>query len=461
MTVIAPFAFWQLLDNNGDPLSGGKLFAYEAGTSTPKDTFTDESGDTANTNPVILDSSGRADVWLEAGEYKFSLFDSADNLIKTVDNISGVTTGDAVAYSVSTNTNIVESYNQGRVFATGTISLSLLAAATAGDGFEIYVKNNGSGFVTINPDASETINGVLTLVLVPNAWAIVYCDGSAWQTFGSANVLNNLNATTAPTSSNDSTQGYSAGSIWIDTTADESYRCLDASAGTAVWETSTLTIDDLGNAVTYDVASQAEAEAGASSTTLMTPQRTAQAIDERGTWAFVEATSISSDADWEPTAAFENGYDYESIFDDLMPATDAVNLFLTAQISGGSYLTGSTDYFFSIRAGVSGSGGVVVASTASSMQINVTSADIGNGGNEGISGTLFLKNPMQGGKQLRVRGDYEAISSGATFHGGSCSYQVLNNTNSGADAAISRVKLAFSSGNISSGDVRIYRRETT
>lgn len=277
MAVIAPFIFWQLLDNNGDPLNGGKLYAYEAGTTTPKDTFNDESGDTANTNPVVLDASGRADVWLGVGEYKFSLFDSADNLIKTVDNISGVTTGDAVSYDISTTTNITSTYNQARIFATNTISLNLLAAADAGDGFEFYVKNNGTGTITLDPDAAETINSRTTLEISADDWAIVYCDGTEWQAFVN-DKFSNYEATTAPTVSNDTTEGYTVGSRWYDTTADEAYVCLDATTGAAVWVNTTLTIDDLGNAVTYDVATQSEAEAGTSSTTLMTPQRVQQAI---------------------------------------------------------------------------------------------------------------------------------------------------------------------------------------
>lgn len=47
--------------------------------------------------------------------------------------------------------------------------------------------------------------------------------------------LDKLNATTAPTVNDDSGDGYSVGSQWIDTTNDKAYVCVDASAGAAVW----------------------------------------------------------------------------------------------------------------------------------------------------------------------------------------------------------------------------------
>lgn len=78
----------QFFDANGDPLAGGKLYTYAAGTTTPLATYTDSTGATPNTNPIILDSRGEANVWLTAVAYKFELKTSADALIWTVDNIS-------------------------------------------------------------------------------------------------------------------------------------------------------------------------------------------------------------------------------------------------------------------------------------------------------------------------------------------------------------------------------------
>lgn len=46
----------------------------------------------------------------------------------------------------------------------------------------------------------------------------------------------NLSATTVPTTANDSTQGYSIGSVWVNTTTDKGYFCVDATASNAIWK---------------------------------------------------------------------------------------------------------------------------------------------------------------------------------------------------------------------------------
>lgn len=79
------------LDSNGDPVSSGKLYAYAAGTTTPLDTYTDSDLATPNANPVVLDSAGRATVFLSSNAYKFVLKTSADVAVWTQDNVSATT----------------------------------------------------------------------------------------------------------------------------------------------------------------------------------------------------------------------------------------------------------------------------------------------------------------------------------------------------------------------------------
>jgi hypothetical protein len=77
----------------GVPLSGGRVYTYTAGTTTPQATFTDASGATPNPNPIILNSRGEASIWLGSGTYKFKLTDANDVEIWTVDYISAPTSG--------------------------------------------------------------------------------------------------------------------------------------------------------------------------------------------------------------------------------------------------------------------------------------------------------------------------------------------------------------------------------
>jgi hypothetical protein len=84
----------QFFTNDGVPLTGGLLYTYLAGTSTPATTYTSSSGITALANPIILDAAGRVptgEIWLADGiSYKFVLKDATDVLIATWDGLSGI-----------------------------------------------------------------------------------------------------------------------------------------------------------------------------------------------------------------------------------------------------------------------------------------------------------------------------------------------------------------------------------
>lgn len=80
----------QFFDNSGAPLSGGKIYTYQAGTTTPLATYTSSVGNIAHTNPIVLDSAGRVpggEIWVALQLYKFVLKTSADVTIATYDNV--------------------------------------------------------------------------------------------------------------------------------------------------------------------------------------------------------------------------------------------------------------------------------------------------------------------------------------------------------------------------------------
>ena len=112
MTVyLSPFAGAgaQFFTDDNNVLSGGKIYTYAAGTTTPQTTYTSVSGTTANPNPIILDSGGRLpeDMWLTEGlKYRFVLKDSDNVQIGEYDDIAGIndiTTG-TVPWSIITGT---------------------------------------------------------------------------------------------------------------------------------------------------------------------------------------------------------------------------------------------------------------------------------------------------------------------------------------------------------------------
>ena len=86
--VLSPSPKQQFLDNNGMPLVAGKIYTYAAGGTTPIATYVDATGSVQNTNPIILDSRGEANIWLKDFSYKYVIKTSADVTISTIDQIT-------------------------------------------------------------------------------------------------------------------------------------------------------------------------------------------------------------------------------------------------------------------------------------------------------------------------------------------------------------------------------------
>ena len=83
----------QFFDDNGNPLNGGFIYSYNAGTTTPLATYTTSTGNIAHSNPIVLDAAGRVpaggEIWVDYSQsYKFILKASNGSTIGTYDNIS-------------------------------------------------------------------------------------------------------------------------------------------------------------------------------------------------------------------------------------------------------------------------------------------------------------------------------------------------------------------------------------
>lgn len=86
MNPLITYPLFKALDDNGNPLRGGKLYTYEVGTTTPKTTYSDYDFQTSNANPTILNARGEATIYTK-GETKLVLKDSSDVTIWTADNV--------------------------------------------------------------------------------------------------------------------------------------------------------------------------------------------------------------------------------------------------------------------------------------------------------------------------------------------------------------------------------------
>ncbi len=229
--ILAPYLRQRFVDANANPLAGGFLYTYVAGTTTPLTTYTDQAG-TENENPIELDANGECDLWLdESLAYKFSLTDADDVPIYTIDHVlitagipgwsAGTTysTGDVVqdasgfgllyvslidnnlghALSVvadwrrlgggirtlTASTTLVSTDEFIRSNTTaGNKTMTLPAIVTTPVGTKITIKDVGTGgfATTVKGSGSDLIDGINTwaTTLAQYDSVTVLCTGTVW-----------------------------------------------------------------------------------------------------------------------------------------------------------------------------------------------------------------------------------------------------------------------------------------
>lgn len=177
--------------------AGYQLFQYQAGTTTKANTYTDINKGTANSNPMTLNADGRLDqdIYIDQS-MKFVLAtvaagDPPTGSEWTVDNaLSLEQLWTTVSKSASYQTVESDRDKLISVDATsGAATITLLAAATAGDGFMLAVKkiDSSGNAVIIDGNSSETIDGAATLSL-SNQYevALLISNGTSWSVINSA-----------------------------------------------------------------------------------------------------------------------------------------------------------------------------------------------------------------------------------------------------------------------------------
>lgn len=192
---VMPVPVIQFVDQNGVPLSGGLLYTYAAGTVNPLATYSDSGLSVPNANPVVLDTAGRATIYLSAATYKFILKTSAGVTVWTQDNVAAAApwnlntfTGKvqftAPAVLTVTSNAVTPTGNvQALDTAGGAVNLNTINTTNTANGFVLYlygntpvanpvtVKNGAGNIVLRKGDfALNSANRFVVLQLIGTTW---------------------------------------------------------------------------------------------------------------------------------------------------------------------------------------------------------------------------------------------------------------------------------------------------
>lgn len=185
MAVVTPTAKTQFIDAAGVPLAGGKVYTYIAGTTLAQATYTDYTGAVSNTNPVILDARGEANIWLGEATYKFKLTDADDVEIWTVDYIAAPTTALSPVLSGNVTISTDSSGPALKITQTGTGPALRVQDSVDPDATPFIITSSGYvGIGTISPGEKLTIddngkieladNGVPRTIISANATESIF-----------------------------------------------------------------------------------------------------------------------------------------------------------------------------------------------------------------------------------------------------------------------------------------------
>jgi hypothetical protein len=148
---LLPMGEQQFTDNNGLPLSGGKIYFYIPNTTTPKATYKNSSQSVSNTNPVTLDSAGRAIIY-GSGQYRERVLDTFGNLIW--DQVTADTSASSYSWAnVSGGTANVQTVSAPNFTATDGQQIGFIAGLSNTGPFSL-TPNGGASYNVVKPTAS-------------------------------------------------------------------------------------------------------------------------------------------------------------------------------------------------------------------------------------------------------------------------------------------------------------------
>lgn len=423
----------RVLDANADPGAGYLVTFYASGTTTPKTVYSDAALTTPLSQPVATDSEGNLQqVFVSGGATKAIITDADGATVATIDPVLRVSASSSAASNVTFDATVDLPYTNVQDAIEG-------AAASAATGFNAYgLGVTGSGVLLANVDATNIGSGQYRF---DNTTAGTFPNGVSAANTGTVVMIRET-----------ATSGHMI--LGPDTTTRMWFRRLTAGSWSGWLEYVNATDTTAEGALPYRGASNWAGLAIGTAGQVLTVNSGATAPE----WAtpnagrVLLATKTASASASLDFTEFDNATyrRYEFELDAVLPATDAVSLYLRTSTDGGStYDSGASDYQWNAN-GFSGAaatqGG---AATASDMQLN-TVIVWGNSTNEtGVSGLLRLW-AAPAATYTHVEGAVAGWSSAGTL----LRLSVGGARLSAAD--VDACQFLFSSGNITSGTIRMY-----
>lgn len=180
----------------GDGVAGYKLYIYEAGTSTPTNTYSNTALSSANTNPVVSVSGGFfPDMFVAADDYKIIYTDGSgssvvtDVTLDTWDDIE-ITSSPTLTLTETINAQTGTSYtiqtgDRAKLITisnASSIAVTLPQAESTNfpSGWYTTIHNKGAGTATITP-AISTLDGLATFTMRTGEMIRITSDGTNYQ----------------------------------------------------------------------------------------------------------------------------------------------------------------------------------------------------------------------------------------------------------------------------------------